>query len=116
MALSLASVGLFCVVSYTVVQRTNELGIRMALGAQRGHVLRIVFATTAVSIGTGVLTAVLVGLAMNTLLATLIDGNVRDPVLLPVGAVLRTLVAAIACFLPARRACHIDPMAALRCE
>ena len=53
LALALAAVGLFSVVSYTVAQRTNEFGIRMALGAQRGHVLRIVFASTFVSVGVG---------------------------------------------------------------
>jgi ABC-type antimicrobial peptide transport system permease subunit len=112
----LAAVELYSVVSYAVAQRTNEFGIRMALGAQRGHVLRIVFVSTAASVGTGVLTGVLVTLAMNTLLATWVDGNLRDPILLPAGAVLLSLVAAIACFLPARRTSHVDPMTALRCE
>jgi hypothetical protein len=116
LALSLAAVGLYSVVSYTVAQRTNEFGIRMALGAQRGHVLRLVLASTAMNIGTGVLAGVVLALAMNTLLATWVDGNLRDPILLPAGVVLLSLVAAIACLLPARRASHVDPMTALRSE
>jgi predicted permease len=116
LALSLAAVGLYSVVSYTVARRTNEFGIRMALGAQRGHVLRLVFASTAMSIGAGVLAGVVLALAMNTLLATWVDGNLRDPILLPGGAALLSLVAAIACLLPARRASHVDPMTALRSE
>ena len=58
LALSLSAVGLYSVVSYTVTQRTNEFGIRVALGAQRGHVLQIVFASTVVSVGSGVLVGV----------------------------------------------------------
>jgi ABC-type antimicrobial peptide transport system permease subunit len=116
LALSLAAVGLYSVVSYSVAQRTNEFGIRMALGAQHGHVLRLVFASTAMSVGTGVLTGVALALSMNTLLATWVGGNLRDPILLPAGAMLLSLVAAIACLLPARRASHIDRMMALRSE
>jgi predicted permease len=116
LALSLAAVGLYSVVSYTVAQRTNEFGIRMALGAQRGHVLRLVFASTAMSIGSGVVAGGALALAMNSVLATWVGANLRDPILMPAGAVLLTLVAAIACLLPARRAAHVDPMTALRSE
>ena len=113
LALSLAAVGLYSAVSYSVEQRTNEFGIRIALAAQRGHVLRIVFASIAVSVGVGVLAGIGLTLALNTLLSSLVGGNLRDPHLLPTGAVLMSLVSAIACFLPARRA---DPMTALRCD
>jgi predicted permease len=115
-ALCLAAVGLYSVVSYTVAQRTNEFGICVALGAQRGHVLRLVFASTTISVGTGVLAGVVLALTMNTLLATWVDGNMRDPILLSVGVVLMSLVAAIACILPARRASYVDPMTALRSQ
>jgi ABC-type antimicrobial peptide transport system permease subunit len=62
------------------------------------------------------LAGMVLALAMNTLLATWVDGNLRDPTLLPAGVLLLSLVAAIACLLPARRASHVDPMTALRSE
>ena len=116
LALSLAAIGLFSVVSYAVAQRTNEFGIRMALGAQRGHLLRIVFASAAVSIGTGVITGMLLTLAMNTLLSKWVTGNLLDPLLLPSCTLLLSMVAAIACFLPAQRATKVDPVRAIRYE
>ena len=116
LALSLSAVGLYSVVSYTVTQRTSEFGIRVALGAQRRHVLQIVFASTVVSVGSGVLVGVVLTLALNPLLAQWVGGNLRDPMLLPAGVLLLCLVAAIACLLPALRAAHVDPMTAVRCE
>jgi predicted permease len=116
LALSLSAVGLYSVVSYTVTQRTNEFGIRVALGAQRRHVLQIVFASTVVSVGSGVLVGVVLTLTLNPLLAQWVGGNLRDPMLLPAGVLLLCLVAAIACLLPALRAAHVDPMTAVRCE
>jgi predicted permease len=116
LALALAAVGLYSVVSYTVAQRTNEFGIRVALGAQRGHLIRIVFASTLASVGTGILAGLALTLAMNKILASWMVGNSRDPVLLLAGALLLTLVSAIACAIPARRASTLDPMTALRCE
>jgi len=65
-------------VSYSVEQLTNEFGIRIALGAQRGHVLRIVFASIAVSVGVGVLAGIGLTLVLNTLLSSLVGGNLRD--------------------------------------
>ncbi len=116
LALSLASIGLYSVVSYTVAQRTNEFGIRIALGAQRWQVLRIVFLSTVVSVGSGVLIGVALALAMNSVISRWVDVDFRDPILLPAGAILLTLVSAIACYMPARRAAQVDPMTALRCE
>lgn len=116
LALSLASIGLYSVVSYTVAQRTNELGIRMALGAQRWHVLRIVFLSTVVSVGSGVFIGAALALAMNSAISRWVGFDFRDPILLPTGAVLLTLVSAIACYVPARRAAQVDPMTAVRCE
>jgi predicted permease len=116
LALALAAVGLYSVVSYTVAQRTNEFGIRVALGAQRGHLIRIVFASTLASVGTGILSGLALTLAMNKILAKWVVVNSRDPVLLLAGALLLTLVSAIACTIPARRASALDPMTALRCE
>ncbi len=108
--------GLYSVVSYTVAQRTNEFGIRMALGAQRGNVLRIVFRSTLVSVGSGIMAGVGFALALNRILAKWAEGNARDPVILLAGTALLSVVSAIACAIPARRASLSDPMTALRCE
>jgi len=78
-------VGLYSAVSYTVAQRTNEFGIRMALGAQRGHVMRVVFQSTLRSVGTGILAGLALTLAMNTMLAKWAQGNAHDPRLLLAG-------------------------------
>jgi ABC-type antimicrobial peptide transport system permease subunit len=116
LALALAAVGLYSVVSYSVEQRTNEFGIRMALGAQRGHVLRIVFASTVMSVGGGILAGVMLTLALNKILVRWAEGSSRDPLILLAVTVLLATVAAIACALPARRASEVDPMTALRYE
>ena len=116
LALALAAVGLYSVVSYSVAQRTNEFGIRVALGAQRGHVLRIVFASTALSVGSGIVAGVALTLALNRVLAQWAEGSSRDPVILLIVTFLLGLVAAIACTGPARRVLRVDPMTALRYE
>ncbi len=116
LALLLAAVGLFSVVSYSVAQRTNEFGIRMALGAPRSHVLRIVFLSTLASLTGGILTGVALIFALNSLVAKWVAGNPHDPVVLLAGTFTLVLVAAIACALPALRASRVDPMTALRCE
>lgn len=116
LALALAAVGLYSVVSYTVVQRTNEFGIRMALGAQRGHVLRIVFASTVVSVGGGILAGLALTVGLHQVLAQWAEGSSRDPLILLAVTALLSAVAAIACVLPARRASKVDPMTALRYE
>jgi len=116
LALVLAAVGLYSVVSYAVTQRTNEFGIRMALGAQRGHVLRIVFASMLVSVGSGILLGLGLTLALNKVLAAWAEGSSRDPLVLLAATVLLVLVAGAACAVPARRASRIEPMAALRCD
>jgi ABC-type antimicrobial peptide transport system permease subunit len=109
-------VGLYSVVSYSVAQRTNEFGIRMALGAQREHVLRIVFASTVTSVGSGIAAGVVLTLALNRVLARWAEGSSRDPLMLLAVTVLLSAVAAIACSGPARRAVKVDPMTALRYE
>jgi predicted permease len=116
LALLLAAVGLYSVVSYTVAQRTNEFGIRMALGAPRGHVLRIVFASTAASLAGGILAGIVLIFALNRVVAKWVAGNAHDPLMLLTGAFILILVAAFACTIPALRASRIDPMTALRCE
>jgi predicted permease len=116
LALLLAAVGLYSVVSYAVAQRTNEFGIRMALGAPRSHVLQIVFASTVASLAGGILTGMVLIYSLNKIVARWVAGNAHDPVMLLAGTLILILVAAIACSLPALRASRIDPMTALRCE
>jgi len=116
LALALAAVGLHSVVSYTVAQRTNEFGIRMALGARRGDLLRIVFGSALGSLGAGILAGVALSLALNQIIGKWAQGNSRDPVILLAGTILLSLVSGLACAIPARRASKVDPMIALRCE
>jgi putative ABC transport system permease protein len=116
LALLLAAVGLYSVVSYSVAQRTNEFGIRMALGAPRGHVLQIVFRSMLVSVGVGIAAGLILAFALNKVLAQWAEGSSRDLGVLIGASLLLAAVAAIACAIPARRASRVDPMAALRYE
>ncbi len=116
LALALAAVGLHSVVSYTVAQRTNEFGIRMALGARRGDLLRIVFRSALGSVGVGIFAGVALSLALSQIIAKWAQGNPRDPIILLAGTILLALVSGLACAIPARRASRVDPMIALRCE
>jgi predicted permease len=112
----LAAIGLYSVVSYSVAQRTNEFGIRIALGAQKRHVLGIVFRSTAWSVGAGILAGVGLTVALNRVLASWAAGASANPLILMAATLLLALVAALACALPARRAASVDPMSALRCD
>jgi predicted permease len=116
LALSLAAVGLYSVVSYTVAQRTNEFGIRMALGAERVDVLRMVFLSTASSVGSGVVLGIIFSLAMRRIIATWGVGSAINFMVLVVVSLVLFVVAFIACAVPARRASNISPMQALRYE
>lgn len=116
LALALAAAGLYSVVSYVVAQRTNEFGIRMALGAQPGQVMTMVFRSTLASLGGGIAAGLALTLVMNKILERWAGGNMRDPMILVVGTLLLTLVAMLACAMPARHASRVDPMVALRFE
>ena len=116
LALALAAVGLFSVVSYVVAQRTNEFGIRMALGAQPGDVMKIVFASTVVSVASGIAAGLALTLMMNRILEPWAGGNARHPMILIGGSLILSLVAMLACAIPARHASRLDPMVALRSE
>lgn len=116
LALLLAAVGLYSVVSYSVVQRTNEFGIRMALGAQRWHVLKIVFASAGISVGVGVLSGLVLSFGLTRVMTRWIEHASTSPLILLAVSFLLLIVAGLACLLPARRASTVDPMTALRCE
>ncbi len=116
LALALAAVGLYSVVSYSVAQRTNEFGIRIALGAQKTHVLKIAFSSAAVSVGCGIAAGLVLTLALNKVLARWAEGSSRDPMILLAVTALLSIVAAIACSAPARKAIGTDPITALRYE
>ncbi len=116
LALALAAVGLYSVVSYSVAQRTNEFGIRIALGARSGHVLKIAFSPIVASVGSGIIAGVILTLALNKVLARWVEGTSHDPTVLLAVTALLSLVAGIACSAPAKRAAGVDPMSALRYE
>ncbi len=116
LALLLAAVGLYSVVSYSVLQRTNEFGIRLALGARRFDVVRLVLLSTAFSVGGGLLAGVVLSLALNRVLAKWSESSVRDPLILFAVMLLMAVASATACLLPARRASSVDPTTALRYE
>ncbi len=116
LALALAATGLYSVVSFAVARRTNEFGIRMALGARPRDVMRVVFGTSSLSVGAGLAAGVLLTLALNHVLARWEAGSSRDFLVLAGAMLLLSLVAALACFAPAHRAANVDPMVALRYE
>ena len=116
LGLILAAVGLYSVVSYTVLQRTSELGVRVALGARRRDVLWLVGFSAGTSVGLGIIAGLALSFSLNRLIAQWVESGTRDPVMLLAVSGLLILVAAFACLVPARRALAVDPMAALRCE
>jgi putative ABC transport system permease protein len=117
LALALASVGIYGALSYSVGRRVHEIGIRMALGADRGEVIRMVveegMATAAIGIAAGLAAA----LGLTRLLASMLYGvGPTDPVTFVASALLLGIVALLASSIPARRATKVDPVVALRCE
>jgi predicted permease len=117
LALVLASIGLYGIMAYTVARRTRDIGIRLALGAEPGNVLRQVLVETLALVLIGVAIGVPVAVGGTFFVRTMLYGlGVADPVALTFAAVLLICVAALAGFLPARRASRVDPMVALRYE
>jgi predicted permease len=116
LALALAATGLYSVVSFAVNQRTQEVGIRMALGAPRTSIIRLVLASTGVMLGFGVAIGLGLSIALNGVVASWVNGSSRDPLTLLASAVVLLFIATAACVVPAWRAATIDPMRALRTE
>ena len=114
LALILSAVGLYSVASYLVAQRTNEIGIRIALGATRAHVFRIVMGSAATNVAVGVIAGMLLSIGLSRLMATWVGNSAIQPDMVGAVVALLLLVAAAACLVPARRAVVIDPMIALR--
>ena len=117
LALVLSCVGIYSVISYLVGQRTHEIGVRMALGAQRRDVMRLVLSEGAKMAITGVVTGIAAALGLTRFITNQLFGvSAHDPVTFIALGILLAMVALLACFLPARRAMRVDPMVALRYE
>jgi predicted permease len=117
LALVLACVGIYGVISYLVGQRTHEIGVRMALGAQQNDVLRLIIGHGARMALVGVAVGIVAAMGLTRLMANQLFGvSPHDPITFVGVAVLLIIVAVAACYIPARRAMRVDPIIALRCE
>jgi putative ABC transport system permease protein len=117
LAVLLAAIGLYGTISYTVAQRTNEIGVRMALGAQRGNVLRMILLEVALLVAIGIAAGTLLTIALGKAASSMLFGlKPRDPATLALAVVFLAAVGLVASLAPARRASRLEVMTALRYE
>jgi ABC-type antimicrobial peptide transport system permease subunit len=116
LALILSAIGLYSVVSYTVSQNSKEFGIRMALGATRGHVLRQVALSSGAPVAVGLCIGILASIVLNKVFVQWTEADLANPVVLCIVTVILGAISAAAAFPSAHRAAHVDPMQALRSE
>src|ERR1700678_1440925 len=116
LGLVLAIVGVYGVVSYAATQKTHEIGVRMALGAQPADILKMVFREGLLIVGVGLLVGIGGALAAGQVVGSFLTVSPRDPVTYAIVTAILLIVALSACFIPARRAMRVDPMVALRYE
>jgi predicted permease len=116
LGLVLAATGLYSVVSYTVNQRNQEMGIRMALGAERAQIVRLVLRSVAGTVGMGIALGLTLAITLNRVVSLWVQSSSRDPLVLLGVAVLLAGIALLACMWPARRAASVDPMRVLRTD
>ena len=107
--LVLAATGLYSVVSYSVSQRKQEVGIRMALGAQRLDIIRLVLQSVAATVGIGIVVGLAVSIGLNKIVSHWVQSSSRDPLTLLTVALILAFIALLACVWPARRAATLDP-------
>jgi len=116
LGLVLAATGLYSVVSYSVNQRNQEMGIRIAMGAQRSDIITLVLKSVAATVAIGMFVGLMASIALNRIVSHWVLSSSRDPLTLIAVAVILVATALLACILPARRAASLDPMNALRTE